>query len=274
MADDLRLVIQGVLWVPGKIAIHNGFLLASRSPDRRKRARAGRRAIPGSMLAEFTEIGVTGEESKLLRFAKRYGPIGICKHGLPSGHNRRSLARVLDAADCQPNTSLVPGWEQSEPVSKWFEYARQAQAILACSASLHRGKLPELEDLKTAYPPWGELKPTAKTELNIETAQGFIEGTINTWVSYGGLRPCFQWRRSGCSVIFSTGDYCSLFGALAVQLMLAAAKRDGFVICSNCSRAYIPARRPNPNRRRFCLSCNIRAAWRHSKQDLRSGAKR
>jgi hypothetical protein len=274
MADGVRSVIQGVLWVPGKLGIQNGLLLASSSPDRRRRTTGGRpRAISPLMLAEFAEIGVTGEESKLLRFAKRYGPLGICKHGLPSGHNRQSFARINNVGDCNASPSSVPGWDQSEPLAKWFAFARQAQAILSCSASLHRGKRPNPEDLKTAYPPWGILKPGAQAELNMETARRLIESAINTWIHYGGLRPHFRWRLSGCSVIFSAGEYCSVFGALAAQLMLATANRDGFVICSNCGRAYIPARRPNPNRRSFCHPCGLKAAWRYSKQDLRNRLK-
>ena len=271
MADGLGSVIQGVLWVPGKIGIQNGMLLASSRPDRRKRTAGGRpRAISPSMLTDFAEIGVTGEESKLLRFAKKYGPIGICKHGLPSGHNRQSFARIYNVADCHALPSPVAGWEQGEPLAKWYEFARQAQAILACSSSLHHGKCPEPEDLKTAYPPWGVLPARIRAQLNVETGRRLIEGAINTWIYYGGLRPTFRWRRlSGCSVTFSAGEYCSVFGALAGQLMLAAANRDGFVICSNCARAYIPARRPNPDRRSFCQHCGITAAWRHSKQDLR-----
>jgi hypothetical protein len=265
MTDDARSMIEGTLWVPRRIEIKNKSLLTSYSAGGR------RKAISPTMLAEFAEIGVTSEESKLKRFAKRYGPIGICKHGMPCGHNRQSFARVLNVGDCEPMPSSEPGWDQSELLEKWFEFAKEAQAILACSASLHRGERPEMKDLITAYPPWFAAK---QSRCNMETARGLVEGAVNTWTHYGGLRPHFRFGRDSCSVIFSTGDYCSVFGALAVQLMLAAANKEGFVICSGCGSSYLPTRRPSPNRRKFCQTCGIRAAWRHSKQDLRNRARR
>src|ERR1700693_3946255 len=99
MPEDIRSVIQGVLWVPGKIGMRDGFLLASGGAIGRLKA------ISPMMLAEFVEIGITGEGSKLLRFAKRYGPIGFCKHALPYGHNRQSFARVCNVGDCEPTPS-------------------------------------------------------------------------------------------------------------------------------------------------------------------------
>ena len=267
MAEGIRSVIQGVLWVPDKIGVQDGFLLASGGASGRPKA------ISPMMLAEFVEMGVTGEESKVMRFAKRYGPIGFCKHGLPYGHNRQSLARLINVGDCHPTRSPVPGWDQGEPVTKWFAFAKQAQAILVCSDSLHRGEQPELDDLKTVYPPWFDRKLRKQSRPNMATSRGLLEGAINNWVHLGGLRPHFRWDRSGCSVIFTTGDYCSVFGALAVQLVLAAANQENFAICSGCGMAYFPKRRPNRSRRRFCRHCGKRAAWRYSKQGLRSSVK-
>lgn len=257
MADDNGLGLEGLLRVPRKIGVENGFLLTSHS------AGARMRRIDSSMLVEFAEIGLTGEESMLLRFAKRYGPLNICDHGLPCEHNRRSFARELDATDCYPLSSPIPGWDQGEPLALWFSFARQAQAILACSAYLHLGERPNREDLTAAC----GLVPTS---LNIETARAMVQGAINTWIHNGGLRPYFLWRRLGCSVVFSTGDNRSVFGALAEQLMLMASRQEGFVICSACGRPYLPVRRPNPRRRKFCRLCGLRAAWRHSKQHLRA----
>jgi hypothetical protein len=264
MADGARSIIEGVLRVPLRIEIQDKVLLASYSAGSRKKT------ISPTMLAEFAEIGVTGEESKLKRFAKRYGPIGICEHDMPCGHNRQSFGRFHNVGDCQPTPSRVPGWDQEEPLEKWVEFAKQAQAILACSANLHRGKPPEVEDLNIAYPPWIALK---QSRCTMETSRALVGNAVNRWIHFGGLRPHLLWKRDGCSVVFSAGDYCSLFGALAVQLMLAAANKDGLVICSGCRTAYPPGRRPNPNQRKFCPNCGIRAAWRHSKQDLRNRAR-
>jgi hypothetical protein len=258
-----RSTIEGKLLVPKEVMIVNGSLLS--------RGEQVPRPISPDMLQEFLEISVTRQESTLLRFARKYGPIGICEHNLPYGHNRRSYARVLNVMDCHPTPSSARGWQCSEPVRLWFEFACQAQAIVDCSARLHNGLTPALEGLEIANPQWSDLSKRLKNRLkpNRETSRAAIEGAINTWIYYGGLRPHFRWGSSGCSVLMSTGDYTSLFGALAAQLMLRAAMSKGWVLCSECSQFYPPDRQPNPNRRRFCPRCGLRAAWRASKRDQR-----
>jgi len=258
-----RLVIEGKLLVPNEVAVRNGSLLSRGEPITRP--------ISPGMLQEFLEISVTREESILLRFARRYGPIGICKHDLPCGHNRRSYARTLDVMDCHPKPSRVPEWQCSEPVKLWFQFARQAQAIVDCSARLHNRLPPVLEELRIANPKWSELGELLKNppKASRETAKGLIEAAINTWIYYGGLRPQFRWGSRGCSVIMSAGDSTSMFGVLAAQLMLTAAASKGWVLCSDCNQFYPPNRQPNPNRRRFCPRCGLRAAWRASKRELR-----
>jgi hypothetical protein len=225
--------------------------------------------IHPEMLEEFVEVGRTAEESKLRLFARKYGPIGFCRHGIPHSHNRQSYARTINVADCSPAPCPVAGWEYAEPVATWFKFARQAYAVLHCNTCLHERKRPPLEELKIAYPEWFKQELRNPLTLNLETSRGLIEGAINTWIYYGGLRPHFHWGRKGSSVVLSTGDYASLFGALAAQLMLMAARSEGFVTCSACGKPYAPARSPNRNRRRFCPECGIRAAWRASKRDLR-----
>src|SRR5579863_5077921 len=151
-------VIEGKLLVPKEVVILDGSLLSRGEPVPR--------SISPKMLQEFLEISVTSKESTLLRFARRYGPIGICKDDLPYGHNRKSYARIVDVGDCHPRPSDVPGWQCSEPVKRWFEFACQAQAIVDCSARLHNGLTPALQDLEIANPLWPDLSKKLKNRLN------------------------------------------------------------------------------------------------------------
>src|ERR1700736_1653531 len=187
MNNSETSMIEGVLWVPRKIEIKEQSLLASFS------AGARRKIIRPTMLAEFVEIGVTGRESRLIRFARRHGPIGICQHGVPFGHNRQSFARLSNLGDCYPTPSSERGWDQGEPLEKWFEYAKQARAILTCAESLHRGARPKLEDLKIAYPTCPAGMRLKKSAI-MPTSLGLITGAINTWIHYGGLRPHLRWN--------------------------------------------------------------------------------
>jgi hypothetical protein len=256
-----RSVIEGELWVPGETTLLDGQLLF--------RGTRSVKPIHPEMLQEFMEVGITGEESALVIFARKYGPIGLCRHGIPYGHNRQSYARKFQVMDCEPVRLQESKWEYAEPIATWFKFARQAHAVLSCSARLHEMRRPPAEELRIAYPDWFEQELREPPKPNLETSRAIIAGAINTWIFFGGLRPQFAWGRKGCSVLFGTGDYTSLFGALAAQLMLGAAMTDGWVTCSDCGMPYAPARRPNPNRRRFCPECGLRAAWRASKRKLR-----
>ena len=83
--------------------------------------------------------------------------------------------------------------------------------------------------------------------------------------SYDPLLRRFEIRISGSP---------ALAGALALQIMLALAGSAGIAICASCGKTFPPSRRPNPNRKSYCKSCGIKAAWRDAQARRRQSQRR
>jgi hypothetical protein len=76
------------------------------------RARAGSKA-------HADELAVFGR--KVVAFAEKYGPLGVCSHLLPRGHG----GGCTELADERPD-----GRQPYEPLEVWWRLARQARALL------------------------------------------------------------------------------------------------------------------------------------------------
>src|SRR6516165_6411023 len=57
-----------------------------------------------------------------------------------------------------------------------------------------------------------------------------------------------------------------LFGALAVQLLVAVSGAGGLLICEECGLPFVPRRRRD---QKYCEDCGIRAAWRRASERYR-----
>jgi hypothetical protein len=177
-------------------------------------------------------------------------------------------------------------------LSAWHRYAHIAQAIIDIAARLHQGK-----PVSDKY-----IWKDARIELFAVTDEGFTEDyqlqafaisvAVNGWLELGGVRPYFLWEGGrpptvtlGPAILWwfkpASRAYMlrimphlqgtTLFGALGVQLLMAVSRAAGFAVCSACGKVYMPKRRPNPKRRRYCGRCGVKAAWRDAQ--LRRRAK-
>jgi hypothetical protein len=100
---------------------------------------------------------------------------------------------------------------------------------------------------------------------------------VSHWIELSGVQPQLVWEPPRSPTIeFAEqpiANTVSLFGALGLQLLYAAAAKSGFALCSGCGKAYFPTRRPARGRERFCSDrlCRETAAWRLSKQRAAAG---
>jgi hypothetical protein len=94
-----------------------------------------------------------------------------------------------------------------------------------------------------------------------------LSTVVNGWADIGGLTLRHKWAISGAPRIALAGH--QLFGALAVQLLLAIGRTNGFAHCSACGKQYTPDRRPPPGRRHYCPECGRGAAERDAARDYR-----
>lgn len=243
-----------------------------------------RTALPGPRLLEGFVRLADAPDSAIRDYARQWGILGICKHDLPRTHN---FWRGLPDRFCSPlgfrmdeKLETLTGWE---PLSTWRRYTREARAILDIAASLHQG-IPVLNE--NIWSQAGHAHPGGLTDKSLSDLcrdQAFaISVSVNGWLDIAHVRPFFSWGALGPpAVLLGTTVWwfhldmqkrwlpsvphmhgTSLFGALAVQLLMTVSRTGGLAVCSTCGTVFTPRRRPNPNRRRYCPVCGIKAAWR------------
>jgi hypothetical protein len=258
----------------------------------------GRRAkivVPGAtMLEDFTQLD-SGSDLAIERYARKWGVLGICRHGLPRTHRRKLVSALAEQESfCKlnlyrsPDALIRSGWE---PLSRWRDYASKAKLILKAGAQLHLGEAVKDKAVATGLQlPVGRYETLGEL-LRLQIACVRVE--INRWLMLGAVRPHFKWSTThGASVDIGTaaiswpdtdaesllrysGEWqgTTLFGALGVQLLMAVSRSQGFASCSECGTPFIPTRRPAMNSSRYCSKCGKRAAWRRASSKYRASHK-
>jgi len=195
---------------------------------------------------------------KIRDFARRWGVLAICEHGLPVGHSKIFSASPLVESGCQPlKFNAEYSWE---PLEKWQYFSRIARAMLNIAARLHQDRLGDPQDWLTIYESPGHVP-----QGSIGYERLLIKILVNDWLSMGNVRPVLEWAGESAFVAFDS----DLFGILAHQLMLLISRSKGIGICSGCGEPYSPERRPRINQRNYCKQCGRRAACRDAKADQR-----
>ena len=96
----------------------------------------------------------------------------------------------------------------------------------------------------------GFLSTGSTTEIAFQREA--LAWIIADWLRIGDVRPRPLWRGEQPTLVLSSPG---LFGALAIQLLLAMQRSDGVATGSSCGRAYTPVRRPKQHQRRYCPEC-------------------
>ena len=228
------------------------------------------------MLDAFVRIA---DASSVLRFAERYGVLGICEHGLPDSHALPPL----------PIPDRWPGcraWKEldyllyAEPVDIWLRFVAQMRALLSLAVDLRAGSPGRTDDWRLAYSQllWREeIAPLALLTAGQEVEQDrvMLAERISTWMQFGNVRPGLFWNDS-LPAFDLTGH---TFGMLGIQLLFAATRAQGISICDGCGMPYARKSKPRKDRRNFCSNCGERVAARLRKRasrnkDERKGAER
>jgi DNA-directed RNA polymerase subunit RPC12/RpoP len=227
-----------------------------------------------TLLDQFVRLGDATEE-RILQYARRWGVLGICVHGLPSSHNPpvgdptrdRAACFAMTVKDVDPSKPDEPV-EHYEWLDDWKRFSNASRSLLNIATRLYNGKPGFPQDwqrvvmcnpfMRPPRIPWWEPR------VGVDRSQ--LSGVMNDWLLWGGVRPTMEYGRDFWSVKL-TGH--GLFGVLAVYLSLSIAKTGGFAICTSCSRPYLPRRQPNANRRQYCPECGRKAAMRDAARDYR-----
>lgn len=244
--------------------------------------RATASAANGTLLADFLGLAEADAE-QIADFARRWGVLGLCRHGLPRGHNLES-AELLDSgrptrAPCPPvQAATGPGiHEWSEPIQAWRDLSSQAATMLKLAHGLHGGgarvgshsdweRLPRYRT-QLIHRPSAETGPRKVSEgtsfrrnwkpepgpvpATIPAAREWLGVVIDEWLRWGDLRIVVDWGRTATLKIRSV----SLFGAVALEVARAVARAEDLTTCSGCGIAYAPSRTPKPDQNNYCPEC-------------------
>ena len=249
----------------------------ARRPRKADTARRGGIGTPSTLRGNGIKAGegidYTGALGAFLRikdadgvreFARRYGPLALCAHGVPATHN----PTVDDPVGIDRGLGCRPVY--TEPVAAWLRLAAQARAILDVAASLHHNRRPDARSWRLAMG-YGEdgTGATAPTPIDSERLADYREWLsieINGWLRLDPPRPVFRWRPRPDVVLV-----CGTFGHIALQLAAACAGTADLMRCDSCRQPYVrKGRRAQAGRRNYCPGCRDSGApQRDARRDFR-----
>jgi len=242
-------VTVGEPLLPPYLRLERDELVWSLKSPAGKRVRL-RQGDTRGMLDAFVRIR-DGDEA--LRFAQRYGVLGICEHGLPASHNPPPFFPGLGHKQtwCYPRG--LTGGLAREPVERWLRFARQANSLSRIAAAAHRNEAINPDDWRIVFEDFEDM--TAAPE-NLDAARANLTMLLDQWwLPLGNVRPSFSWL-DGPEPAFRLRSGGYAFGVLAVQLMMAVGNAHALALCSGCGNVYMrQGRKPQAGRRNYCPEC-------------------
>lgn len=188
----------------------------------------------GSMLERFVSLP-SGTDAAIVRFARRYGPLGLCAHGAPASHSPH----------CRPVCD--------ESLEDWRFYSRSALAMLRIGAAIALERLPDAADWQALYKKSGRVAPWWHRDINTEKSA--LEDVLNEWLSYAMPRFEVNWPLTPHSRPALEMAPAGMAGALVLQLVLRVGRKDTMAACDNCGALYSSQRAPKTGQRHFCPDC-------------------
>lgn len=199
-----------------------------------------------------------------LRFARRWGVLGICQHFKPFPHRRYDLD--LENPKACEYFQLASG-QYFEPLEIWRQFSREVRAILRIASRLHQGEQGYFED-------WKVLNPTLKRPLKRSREMLLFERVeiaerIQQLLEHGNLKGQITWYDKSPLIYVS----CNLLGLIGCQLMLVVSRSQGIAICTSCGSPYPPKKRTSPGRGNYCDPCKQKSPSRESQAARRKKRK-
>lgn len=196
---------------------------------------------PAGMLDAFVRIRTA---DGVLRFARRFGVLGLCEHHLPASPSPMP-ARFHGgtARGCTPR-----GWDERlcrEPIGDWLCLVAQARAMLSIAAAIHCRETPSREDWAVLVNT-GVLTPHAGKDRALD--RRYLAAAVQWWLLTSRLGFWFEWRGEDPEV----GLFASTFDHLTAQLVNAISRSYSMAICDACGLPYRAQRQPRTDRRNYC----------------------
>ena len=225
-----------------------------------------------NVLTGFTGL-VDADEKRILGFARRWGPLGLCEHGFPASHPPTYWpTRAVDAHPCPYDSRDVKradfhrcevrGYEEDQPwelAGEWRTWARRAQSTLEAAARLRIGKLPDEATWRIVCDTEGMPSGPGwwAPPRRLDAGWAMLDYMLGFWLRAADVRPTLE-RHDGKPVITWGSIHAPLFGTIALQLLMMVTQTQGLAQCSGCGNSYIPRRKPREDQRRYCDDCRAR----------------
>lgn len=258
-------------------------------PNRIEIDEAGDRLIwwPGShpieddqgVATDFARIA-GGSNEAILAYARKWGVLELCKHGLPRTHRQPTVwPGHMGMRNLSPDASCLPIQHESaphqgvagfgpwqEPLSGWRTYTAKVRAIVDLAGQLRLGVQGSHED-------WVKASGESDDDQWIGSPWDLARA-VEELLEIANIRPLFRWRgERGYEMLLGVpGSGLAgggAFPAIAMQLALSVARSDGIAYCSGCGNAFSAKEsRPAKGEHRYCQAC------RDAKIDVRDRKRR
>lgn len=270
---ELARIFTADSWIaPNDVELEGKKLLWRATAGEEKRVHPGR-----ELIEDFIRLH-DSSPAQIVKYAKRWGVLGLCSHGLPASHSFPSFVSKVEDLPyiCAPVPAKQRRGYSEEPLEKWHAFSKQAYGLLNIAARLHKNELVEPKDWEFVFPIFAVPSAIGSRAGALQSERHRVAYVMQRWLSLGAVRPRFTWE--GLTPTFELGGPTvkgtGLFGALAVQLLLIISRRDGLAFCSGCAKPHIPSRRPQADRRNFCSECrNNKISVLHAMRDMRERRK-
>lgn len=224
-----------VLMQPGRLPVSKTMRL---NGDRLEWDRLGEHKTPlpsKDLLEDFWQLNYTDKPTDYLRFAKRWGPLGLCEHGKPCTHKSKCRPREVKHV-------------YSEPISGWQEYVKKFEAAVGVAYSNKQKE-------KCTPKEW-HLIGGDGDKWSVSAQESKLAETVNTWLHDGDVRPQVKLGEKPLPYIQAGLGGYPLFGTLAWLLAEYIFSGRKLAFCFGCLRPFHPKKKaPKSGQKSWCPKC-------------------
>lgn len=204
----------------------------------------------------------------IFSFARRWGVLDLCKHGLPYTHDLEKRKWGIPRRwTCGPTRIPDPRFGAFshcgfETLEEWRAWARRADAILKIAANLHANRRGRQRDWDVVANWHGEGLPRPMKDDGIDAEWYKLCDYVNEWGQLSQVSPHVSYEVSGLpEVRFGSGWAPGrLFGVIGLQLIARVSGARSMAVCSSCGCLFPPRRIPKPLEASYCTTCRARGA--------------
>lgn len=214
------------------------------------------------VLDEFVGL-TTAPAEAILAFARRWGVLDLCKHGLPFTHSvEKTKWGIPQSWTCAPFRN--PDYRLSywchygyESLWDWWMWARRADAILKIAANLQAGRRGRRQDWDIVADWKGEGLPRPVRRDDIDAEWYLLCRYVNEWCEVSQVSLHISYQPHGIPAIRFGSCWAPgrLFGTIGLQLMTRVSGAGSMAVCSSCSCLFTPSRIPKPLEASYCSGC-------------------